>query len=557
MSICEQRWGQKEPFCKGLNQPSYDVLIIGAGLAGVITALSLPSSLRVAIVSKTKISDSSSYWAQGGLAGFSEDADARATHIADTLQCGCGLSDSEVVAHIIDRAHSAVAQLRAYGVDFSTNADGSLHLTREGGHSRDRIVHSGDSTGAAIISKLDESVRSRANLELFEELTAVELITSYKQEANTPEISQVNSFNRCFGAYLLDNSSGAVLSFAAKVTILACGGASRAYLYSTNPDGNSGDGIAMAWRAGCRVANLEFNQFHPTCLYHPHAKSLLITEAMRGEGGLLVHADGQRFLPKHHPRAELAPRDVVARAIDSEMKRLGYDCVYLDMRHKDAAYLEQRFPAILKSCLQFGIDIRSDLIPVVPSAHYTCGGIRTNVYGQTDCLNLYAIGEASCTGLHGANRLASNSLLECVVIGLNAAERIAASFADIAAVPDLPAWDASRVSDSEEDVVIAQCWEEVRQLMWNYVGIVRTTKRLLRARERLKLINREIREYYGDYRISPDLVELRNLALVAWLMVESALARKESRGLHYTLDYPETSGQAYNTILHPSSLVLL
>ena len=535
-----------------MQQQRHDVLIIGAGLAGVITALSLPQNLRVALVSKGKLEESSSFWAQGGLAGFATSDEDRAEHIADTLSCGSGLCDVDVVRHIVERAPTAIELLRQHGVGFSTNPDGSLHLTREGGHSRERIVHSGDSTGAAIISKLDEQLRSRSNIRIFEQLTVVDLLTSYKLDISSHSISQLNTINRCLGAYLLDNNSGEVLCFGAKVTILACGGASRVYLYSTNPGGSSGDGIAMAWRAGCRVANLEFNQFHPTCLYHPHAKSLLITEAMRGEGGLMVHADGSRFLHKYHQKAELAPRDVVARAIDSEMKRFGLDCVYLDIRHKEASFIEQRFPVLFKKCLSFGIDMRSQLIPVVPAAHYTCGGIRTNVFGQSDCHNLYAIGETACTGLHGANRLASNSLLECISIGLSAAQRIAELFPSINAVPDLPAWDASRVSDSEEDVVINQCWEEVRQLMWNYVGIVRTTKRLRRAQERLRLINREIREYYGDYRISPDLIELRNLALVAWLMVESALRRKESRGLHYTLDYPDELPVASDTILHPA-----
>ena len=536
---------------------SFDVLIIGSGIAGAITALTLPTSLRVAVVSKSNFDDSSSFWAQGGLAGLHRDQLELENHVNDTLKAGCGLSDARVARQIISRAPEAIAGLRRYGVNFSTNPDGSLHLTREGGHSRERIVHSGDTTGAAISQILVEQMHRRANIHIYTGLTAVDLLTSYKLETEPVDISTINTLNRCLGAYLLDNASGEVHCLAAKATVLATGGASRAYLYSTNPDGNSGDGIAMAWRAGCRVVNLEFNQFHPTCLYHPHAKSQLVTEAMRGEGAYLVHRDGERFMPRHHADAELAARDIVARAIDSEMKRAGLDCVYLDIRHKGEQFIRERFPAIFAKCLSFGIDISQQLLPVVPAAHYTCGGVRSNVHGQTDCLHLYAVGEVACTGLHGANRLASNSLLECVVVGMNAAAKISESHPNIGALPSLPGWDASRVGDSEEDVVITQCWEEVRQLMWNYVGIVRTSKRLLRARERLKLINREIREYYSDYRISSDLVELRNLALVAWLMVESGLMRKESRGLHYTLDYPQSYPQAHNTLLHPSLLPAL
>ncbi|MEE4298076.1 MAG: L-aspartate oxidase, partial [Pseudomonadales bacterium] len=422
-----------------------------------------------------------------------------------------------------------------------------LHLTQEGGHSHRRILHAADATGTAVESTLVGRVLASPNIEVFEQHVAVDLII--REKAGLPG-------SGCIGAHVLDQTSGSIDVFQAPFVVLATGGASKVYLYTSNPDGSTGDGIAMAWRAGCRVANMEFNQFHPTCLFHPDAKSFLVSEALRGEGGLLRLPDGERFMQRFDPRAELAPRDIVARAIDHEMKRLGADCLYLDVSHLDAAVLGDHFPNILARCRDFGIDMTREPIPVVPAAHYTCGGIVTDLDGRTDVPGLYAVGECASTGLHGANRMASNSLLECVVFARAASHDIGRQLEDAAAPPEAPAWDESQVTDSDEDVVISHNWDELRRFMWDYVGIVRTDKRLERAEHRVRMLRREIHEYYSNYKITSDLIELRNLALVADLIIQSARSRRESRGLHYTLDWPETSPAARDTVLTPSPIRL-
>ena len=437
------------------------------------------------------------------------------------------------------------------GVPFTRNEPSSsddtqfdYHLTREGGHSHRRIIHAADATGAAIFTTLLERARQQDNIDLIEQQAAVDLITEKKLGGDN---------DACLGAYVLNNTTQEVDTYAARFTVLATGGAAKVYLYTSNPDSACGDGIAMAWRAGCSVANLEFNQFHPTCLYHPEAKNFLITEALRGEGAHLKLPNGERFMPRFDSREELAPRDIVARAIDHEMKRLGIEYVYLDISHKPAEFIKEHFPTVYERCLTFGFDITQEAIPVVPAAHYTCGGVAVNQHGQTDLANLYAIGETSFTGLHGANRMASNSLLECFVYARSAASAITAQDAQTKSPKPLPPWDESLVTNSDEDVIIAHNWDELRRFMWNYVGIVRTDKRLLRAQHRVHLLLDEIDEFYSNYRISRDLIELRNLAVVADLMIRSAMLRKESRGLHYTLDYPELSAQAQDTILFPAS----
>lgn len=525
----------------------YDVLVIGSGAAGLTLALNLPAALRVAVLSKGNLANGSTYWAQGGVAAVLDTGDTIESHVADTLIAGGGLCKEDAVRFTVEHSREAIHWLIAQGVPFTRDADGDedsfeYHLTREGGHSHRRIIHAADATGAAIFNTLLSHAHDRANIDLLQQRVAVDLITERK--LGLPG-------ERCVGAYVLDRATGEVDTFQAKFVVLATGGAAKVYLYTSNPDGACGDGIAMAWRAGCRVGNLEFNQFHPTCLYHPKAKSFLITEALRGEGAVLKLPNGERFMPRFDSRAELAPRDIVARAIDHEMKRLGIDCVYLDISHKPEAFVKEHFPTVYERCLEFGIDITSEPIPVVPAAHYTCGGVLVDQAGRTDVPGLYAIGETSFTGLHGANRMASNSLLECFVYAQAAAQDIVLELPSITPPPSLPCWDASQVTDSDEDVIIAHNWDELRRFMWDYVGIVRTTKRLVRALHRVRLLLAEIDEFYSNYKVSRDLIELRNLATVAELMIRSAMSRKESRGLHFTLDYPEQLPQAQDTILVP------
>ncbi len=526
----------------------YDVLIIGSGAAGLTLALRLPQHVHVAVLSKGVLAESSSLYAQGGVSAVLEETDSVDAHVTDTLDAGAGLSDEAVARFVAGNARSAIEWLINAEVPFSRErqADGSeaLHLHREGGHSHRRIVHAADATGRAIETTLEQRVRDRANVTVLEHHVAVDLITRHKLGRRD---------NRCQGAYVLD-ATGRVRTLAARRVVLATGGASKVYLYTSNPDGATGDGIAMAWRAGCRVANLEFNQFHPTCLYHPRAKSFLISEAVRGEGGHLLLPDGARFMHRFDERAELAPRDIVAGAIDHEMKRLGADCLYLDVSHRPAAFIREHFPTIYARCLEYGFDMTREPLPVVPAAHYTCGGVVVDKRGRTDVPRLYAIGETSFTGLHGANRLASNSLLECFVYGTAAADDIAASLAsDDSRDASPPDWDESLVTDSDEQVVVSHNWDEIRRFMWDYVGIVRSNKRLERARHRIDLLQDEIRDYYGNFRITHDLVELRNLATVAELIIRCAQARRESRGLHYTLDYPhrDDARPALPTVLTP------
>ncbi|MHA6492831.1 L-aspartate oxidase [Pseudomonas borbori] len=530
-------------------QYQHDVLVIGSGAAGLTLALNLPESLRVAILSKGNLSNGSTYWAQGGVAAVLDGADTVQSHVEDTLNAGGGLCQEQAVRFTVEHSREAIQWLIDQGVPFTRDdqtarEDGGFefHLTREGGHSHRRIIHAADATGAAIFNTLLEHAKQRSNIELLEQRVAVDLITERK-------LGQEGA--RCLGAYVLNRNSGEVDTFRARFVILATGGAAKVYLYTSNPDGACGDGIAMAWRAGCRVGNLEFNQFHPTCLYHPLAKSFLITEALRGEGALLKLPNGERFMPRFDARAELAPRDIVARAIDHEMKRLGVDCVFLDISHKPADFIKSHFPTVYERCLDFGIDITREPIPVVPAAHYTCGGVVVDQNGSTDVPGLYAIGETSFTGLHGANRMASNSLLECFVYARSAAADIVAQLDAVEMPNPLPGWDASQVTDSDEDVIIAHNWDELRRFMWDYVGIVRTNKRLQRAEHRVRLLLDEIHEFYSNYKVSRDLIELRNLAQVAELMIRSAMLRHESRGLHYTLDYPGLQSEARDTILLP------
>jgi L-aspartate oxidase len=522
----------------------HDVLIIGAGAAGLSLALRLPASCRVALLSKADLNQGSTYWAQGGMAAVLHSRDTVDSHVADTLAAGAGLCRRDAVEFTVGNSRRCVEWLVEQGVDFDLRAQSSspqereFHLTMEGGHSHRRIIHAADRTGRAISEVLTERAIAADNIEIFTHRMAVDMV--------------VNE-NRCQGAYILDQRSGHVDLFQARAAVIATGGASKVYLYTSNPDGASGDGVAMAWRAGCRVSNLEFNQFHPTCLYHPKAKSFLITEAIRGEGGRLLLPDGQRFMQHFDERGELAPRDVVARAIDHEMKRLGADCVFLDISHKPREFLQSHFPTVMAQCAEFGIDISAEPIPVVPAAHYTCGGIVVDQHSHTDVAGLYAVGESSCTGLHGANRMASNSLLECIVYAESAANHIAQQLDHIPAPADAAPWDESQVTDSDEDVVISHNWDELRRFMWDYVGIVRTNKRLQRALHRVQLLQTEIAEYYGNYKVSNDLLELRNLAMVAELMIRCAISRKESRGLHYTLDYPKMLPEALDTVLEPDN----
>ena len=536
----------------------FDVIVIGSGAAGLTLALRAADHCSVAVLSKGDLHQGATFYAQGGIAAVLDDTDSTESHASDTYVAGANLGDPEIIRYIVEGSAKAVEWLIDQGVPFTTKAEiadgssansdnskkvqpASLHLTKEGGHTHHRIIHATDATGKAIFQTLQKKAAKHPNIKLIEGSTAIDLITQTELRNKT-----------CVGAYVLDQATGNVQLMSSKFLVLATGGASKAYLYTSNPDGASGDGIAIGWRAGCRVANLEFNQFHPTCLYHPHAKSFLITEALRGEGAKLELPDGKRFMAMFDNREELAPRDIVARAIDHEMKRLGCDCVFLNISDKPANFIIERFPTIYKKCLTLGIDITKDRIPVVPAAHYTCGGIMVDRNGMTDITNLYAIGETSHTGLHGANRMASNSLLECFVMSFAAARDIKGRIDQTSFSGTLRPWDDSRVRYPDDETLVAHNWEELRRCMWNFVGIVRNNERLKRAKRRITLIQGEIQEHYEKHRVTNDLLELRNLILVSSLIIDSALSRKESRGLHYNLDYPKILDRAENTILTPT-----
>ena len=519
------------------DQLEYDILIIGSGAAGLSLALKLADQSSVAILSKNALIEGATLYAQGGVSAALDKHDSIESHVQDTLITGVGLCNPEIVRFVVERAQESIDWLVNMGVDFTRSNEPAkttspFHLHKEGGHSHRRVIHAADATGKAIETTLESRVRKHKNIELFEHHVAVDLITTHKLSKNR---------RRCIGAYALDSRKKKVKVFRARNVVLATGGAGKVYLYTSNPDSCTGDGIAMASRIGCRIANMEFIQFHPTCLYHPMAKSFLISEALRGEGAKLLLKNGNEFMHRYDKRQELAPRDIVAKAIDHEMKRLGHDCVYLDISNKSTEFIEQHFPNIYKHCLNLGINISAEPIPVVPAAHYTCGGVLINKNGQTDIPGLYAIGEVSCSGLHGANRMASNSLLECFVFAHSAYKHIQQNLSKSDMPEKIPEWDESRVTNSDEEVVVSHNWDEIRRFMWDYVGIVRTTKRLHRAHHRIKLLQSEITEYYGNFRITKDLIELRNLALVAELIIKSALRRKESRGLHYTTDFPVTN----------------
>ncbi|WP_163167718.1 L-aspartate oxidase [Acinetobacter schindleri] len=523
----------------------FDVIIVGSGGAGLSLALSLPEHFNIAVLAKSTLTDASTFYAQGGVAAVLDEMDSLEQHIDDTMIAGAQLCEMDAVKQTVEGGKPSVDFLLKHGVQFTLDEQEQLHLTREGGHSQRRIIHAADATGRAISTTLVQRAQEKQNIHIFENYIAIDLICS-KKLGHAGE-------NRALGLYALDEHTEQVHTFLAPFTALACGGAMKAYLYTSNPDIATGDGIAMAYRAGCRVANMEFNQFHPTCLYHPQARSFLITEAMRGEGAYLRLPDGERFMLRFDERAELAPRDIVARAIDYEIKRLGIRHVWLDITHKDEGFIKEHFPTLYARLLELGIDITKEMIPVVPAAHYTCGGVVVDENSQTDIAGLYAIGETSYTGLHGANRMASNSLLECFVYGMSAAKHIQENFKADQSVPEVPAWDDSQVTNPDEDVVILQNWDELRQTMWNYVGIVRTTKRLERALHRIEMLKKEITEYYQDYQVSKNLIELRNLVLVSEMIVRCAMQRKESRGLHYTLDYPEQLPELRKTVLIPPS----
>lgn len=523
-----------------------DVLVIGSGIAGLSYALHVAEFASVLLVTKRGLGDANTAWAQGGIAAVLDpQSDSFPTHVQDTLTAGAGLCRRDVVEMIVEHGPAAIARLIELGVDFDRGPEGDLLLAREGGHSVRRVVHHADSTGEAIELALVAKLRRHPNIRILEQHLAVDLLTRGRISKGRRDCHPGGKGDRVLGAYVLDTRARHVVSVAAQVVCLATGGAGKVYRYTTNPDVATGDGLAMAWRAGARVANMEFFQFHPTCLFHPTVKNFLISEALRGEGGLLRNTSGEAFMERYHPLRDLAPRDVVARAIDTELSLSGADSVFLDMTHLPAKFLEERFPTIFATCLSLGIDIRTQPIPVVPAAHYQCGGVQVDMHGQTNIDRLLAIGEVSCTGLHGANRLASNSLLEGVVYAESAARQTREWLAqpvDDAGL-DLPEWDTGSAGDADEIVVVKQSWAEIRQLMWNYVGIVRTNRRLLRAQRRLRLIEQEVREDYWRFHLTPDLVELRNITAVALLIVESALSRQESRGLHWSADYPETDDE--------------
>ena len=531
----------------------FDILVIGSGAAGLTLALRCADRARVAVISKDQLSAGSTNYAQGGISAVLDPEDSFESHIEDTINAGAGLCHPDTVRFTVENGPASIRWLSSLGMPFTHHytEDGhkAYHLTREGGHSKRRVIHAADATGKALEETLITRATEHPNISVFERHIAIDLITGNK-------IGQAD--NRCVGAYVLDRDSEKVTAIAAKKVVLATGGASKVYLYTSNPDYSTGDGIAMGWRAGCRVGNMEFIQFHPTCLYHPEAKTFLITEALRGEGAILRLPDGTRFMPDFDERAELAPRDIVARAIDHEMKRLGVESVFLDISHKPDSFIKEHFPTIYNRCLEYGFDITQEPIPVVPAAHYTCGCLVTDQYGRTDVEGLYAIGEVAFTGLHGANRMASNSILECLVFATSASDDIVHTLDETAPPPSLPLWDESRVTDSDEEVVVSHNWEELRHFMWDYVGIVRSSKRLQRAKRRVDLLQHEIEEYYSNFRVTNDLLELRNLALVADLIIQSAMARTESRGLHYTIDYPEPNNDSppRDTLLTPSPATL-
>ncbi len=508
-----------------------DFLVIGSGISGLILALKVSGAGSVALVTKRNIEESATYYAQGGIAGVIGPDDSFSSHIRDTLNAGAGLCHEEVVRTIVEEGPALINELSDLGVSFSGRPSGGLDLGKEGGHTRRRIVHAGDFTGSVIEEALVSAVKKEKNIAIYTDHIAVNLIRG----------SVNGKQDGILGAYVLDKSKGEVHTFTAHATVLATGGAGKVYLYTSNPDVATGDGIAMAARAGAVIANMEFIQFHPTCLFHPHAKNFLISEAVRGEGAVLRLADGTPFMKDRHPMADLAPRDIVARAIDYELKRSGSECVYLDITHKNADFIKRRFPNIYKKCLSFGLDMTKEPLPVVPAAHYTCGGVKTDINGRTSLRGLYAIGETACTGLHGANRLASNSLLEGLVLSDRSARDLLRMIEEkkSSAPPEVEPWRKGSAVPSDEAVVITQNWDEIRRFMWNYVGIVRSNKRLARAMSRIKLLQKEIEEYYWDFTITSDLVELRNIATVAELIIRSAVLRKESRGLHYNIDYPE------------------
>ena len=521
----------------------FDVLIVGSGAAGLSLALQLPDSLSIGLLSKAGVNSGSTAWAQGGMAAVLHERDTVDSHVNDTLQAGAGLCHEEAVRFTVEQSTDVVNWLVDQGVDFDLRNDQpddefqEFHLTMEGGHSIRRILHAADQTGSAISKALNHRIAKCENVEILTDRCVVDLISDG---------------SRVQGAYVLNTATGYVETIGAATVALATGGASKAYLYTSNPDGATGDGIALAWRAGCRVANLEFNQFHPTCLYNPKARTFLLTEALRGEGATLHLPNGERFMPRFDPRAELAPRDIVARAIDYEMKRLGLDCVYLDVTHKSREEIEAHFPTVQARCQALGIDMAVERIPVVPAAHYTCGGVIVDQFGATDLPGLYVIGETACTGLHGANRMASNSLLECFVYALSAAKHIENNYLKKNS-NNLPRWDDSRVRVSDEAIVIKHSWQALRRLMWDYVGIVRTNRRLKRAANHLKVLEQEVDDYYSSFTITKELLELRNLTLVSRLMVECARERKESRGLHYNSDYPDTLKTSANSVLIPEN----
>ncbi len=532
-----------------MNQ-SFDVLIIGSGAAGLTAALTLAPTYRVAVIAKGQLSEGATGWAQGGVAAVLEEGDSFDAHVQDTMIAGAGLNTRAVVEHVVGEAPAAIARLAALGVPFNLDADGGKnpggwHLTQEGGHSHRRIVHVADATGWAIQQALEKAALDHPNVTLIPDMVAIDLVTGR-------HATEFSTSGAVHGLYALNRATNRVETIVARATILATGGAGRAYLYSTAPRGATGDGIAMAWRAGARISNMEFMQFHPTCLYNLTVKNFLITEAVRGEGGILTNPrTGHRFMPDYDERAELAPRDVVARAIDNEIKRDGLDYVHLDISHKPSDFVKGHFPNIYEKLIGLGIDITKEPIPVVPAQHYTCGGVLVDIDGRTDAPGLYAAGEVTQSGLHGANRLASNSLLECFVFGEGAARHIMAHWEELPAPPPILDWDESRVTNSDEQVVIQQCWGEIRRFMWNFVGIVRTTKRLERAKHRIDLLRQEVTDYYKHFTVTPDLIELRNLVEVADLIIRSALSRHESRGLHYTLDYPDLAVEAVDTVLVP------
>ncbi|MCZ8529649.1 L-aspartate oxidase [Alteromonas sp. PRIM-21] len=520
-----------------------DVLIIGSGAAGLSLALKLADHCQVIVLSKSDRNEGSTRYAQGGIAAVFDEQDSIDAHVTDTLAAGAGLCEEPAVRFTAERAKACLEWLIGYGVPFDTEKSESgeerFHLTREGGHSHRRILHAADATGEALQITLNDAVSTHPNIHVFERYNAIDLIPSKEEKKSV------------VGAYVWNRQQEHVEVIRAPFVALATGGGSKVYQYTSNPDVSSGDGIAMAWRAGCRVANMEFNQFHPTCLFHPQARNFLITEALRGEGANLCHADGTRFMHKFDERGDLAPRDVVARAIDYEMKRLGADCMYLDISHKPADFIVKHFPNIYRKCRSLGIDITREPIPVVPAAHYSCGGVMTDFNAKTDLNNVYAIGEVAYTGLHGANRMASNSLLECVVFASAAADDIIKNLHSAECEEAIAPWDESQVSNSDEEVIIQHNWHELRLFMWDYVGIVRTDKRLERAMRRIKLLEQEITEYYSHFRVSNNLLELRNLVTVAELIVRCAMERKESRGLHFNLDHPEQLDNPAPTILTP------